>query len=356
MPQFGSITTFAGTGMLGYSGDSGPADKALLNDPFFCVFDRDGDLLFADTDNNVVRRVDRQTGRISTLIGSGRKGYEGDGGPALRTAFNNLVAIAVTEDGDIFLVDRLNARVRKFSAKTGLVTTVAGDGTKAYGGDGGPGEKAQLKEPHDCVLDGKGGLLICDVADCRVRRLDRKSGIITTFAGTGVRRGEGDGGPAARASFAGSRAIALHPQNGDVYICEREGNVIRRVDGKTGIVSPFAGTGQKGYTGDNGPAKEATFNGPKGLHCDRQGNLYVVDTENHAIRCIAAQTGIITTVAGGRRGAEGDGGPATAAGLDRPHGVFLGRDGALYIADSENHRIRRADPILTRAINPLFRG
>lgn len=342
MPEFGTITTFVGTGVPGYSGDGGPAERAQINNPFFCVFDREGNLYIAEGDGNVVRRIERGSGRISTVVGSGRKGYEGDGGPASKTAFNNLVAIAVAENGDIYLVDRLNARVRRYEAKMGLVTTVAGDGTKGYAGDGGPGAKAQLKEPHDCVFDGKGGLLIADVADSRVRRLDLKTGEISTIAGTGVKVRSGDGGPADKAGFAGSRALAVDPRNSDIYVVEREGNSIRRIDGRTGIVTPFAGTGKNGYEGDGGPAMKATFNGPKGLFCDVKGNLYVIDTENHAIRCIDPMTGNITTVAGGRRGPGGDGGPATAAGLDRPHGVCIGPDGALYIADSENHRIRRA--------------
>jgi streptogramin lyase len=337
----GIITTVAGTGVLGYQGDGDLAVKARLNNPYFCVFDREGHLLFADTDNEVVRRIDRKTGRIATVVGCGKKGFSGDKGRALGATFSNLVAIAVDANGDIYLVDRLNCRVRKYSAETKMVTTVAGDGTKAYGGDGGQGTQAQLKEPHDCVLDGKGGLLICDVADSRVRRLDLKTGIITTFAGTGVKRSEGNGGPAREAGFAGSRAIALDPRNGDVYICEREGNTIRRVDGRTKTVTHFAGTGKKGYEGDGSPATEATFNGPKGLYCDREGNLFVVDTENHAIRRIDGNSGIVTTVAGGRRGPEGDAKPAIEAGLNRPHGVAIGPDNALYIADSENHRIRK---------------
>jgi sugar lactone lactonase YvrE len=343
MLTYGNITTFAGTGTPAFGGDGGPADKAGLNDPFYCVFDRDGNLFIAESGNCAVRRVERKSGRLTTVAGIGKKGYEGDGGPAVRAAFNDLVAMAV-DNHDLYLMDRLNCRVRKVDGRSGMVTTVAGDGTKAYGGDDGPGVKAQLKEPHDCVLDGKGGLLIADVADSRVRRLDLKTGIITTFAGTGGRTRTGDGGLAKEASFAGARALAVDPRDGTVYVCEREGNAIRRIDGKSGIVTPYAGTGKKGYDGDGGPALRATFNGPKSLFCDKQGNLLVVDTENHAIRLIDGRTGIITTVAGGHKGPDGDGGPATAAGLARPHGVAIGPDNALYIADSENDRVRRVEP------------
>lgn len=344
MLNFGNITTFAGTGTPGYDGDGGPAERALLNDPFFCAFDRAGNLFVAEAGNNTVRRIDRRSGRIITVAGTGKKGFEGDGGPALKATFNNLVAMAVDPaNGDLYLVDRLNGRVRRVDARTSVITTVAGDGSRSYGGDGGPGDQAQMKEPHDCALDGKGGLLIADVADSRVRRLDLKTGVLTTFAGTGGKVRTGDGGPAREASFAGARALAIDSRDGSLYICEREGNTLRRVDGKTGTVMHFAGTGAKGYSGDGGPARLATFNGPKSLFCDLEGNLLVVDTENHAIRLIDGKTGIITTVAGGRRGPEGDRGNALAAGLNRPHGVAVGPDGALYIADSENHRIRRVE-------------
>lgn len=338
MRDFGTITTVAGTGAPGYGGDGGAADKAGVNNPFFCAFDRDGNLYFADTGNAVVRRVDR-AGRISTAVG--RSGPPPQPTPPGQKPPENLVAIAVTPDGDIYMVERISRMVRRWEKKTGQVSIVAGTGTAGYSGDGGPGPQAQMKEPHDCALDNRDGLFICDVADSRVRRLDLKTGILTTYAGTGVRRHEGDGGPAEKASLAGSRALAVNPKTGDVYICEREGNTIRKVDSRTGIITPFAGTGQKGYNGDGGPASAATFNGPKGLFCDRDGNLFIVDTENHAIRRVDNKTGILTTVAGGRRGSEGDGGPATAAGLNRPHGAALGPDGNLYIADSENNRIRQ---------------
>lgn len=341
MGNSGTITTFAGTGAPGYAGDGGPAVKAHLNNPFYCAFDREGNLFVAEQDNHCVRRIDARSGRIATVAGTGRNGFDGDNGPATKALLNGPVAVAVDTNGDVFIIDRVNARVRKVDGRDGVITTVAGDGTKAFGGDGGPGREAQLKEPHDGALDGRGGLLIADVADSRVRRLDLKTGIITTFAGTGSKKRDGDGGPAASAGFAGARAVAVHPREGTVFVCEREGNVIRRIDARTQIVTPYAGTGRKGYDGDGGSALSATFAGPKGLFCDADGNLYVVDTENHAIRRIDGHSGIITTVAGGRLGAEGDNGLAIQAGLARPHGVSLGVDRALYIADSENHRVRR---------------
>ena len=226
-----------------------------------------------------------------------------------------------------------------------MVSTVAGTGKKGYSGDGGKGIEAMLVEPNDCCLDGKGGLLIADVGDWRVRRLDLKTGLITTFAGTGRVTGKvdraklGDGGPADKAVIHGARAVCVDGK-GNTFICEREGNAVRRVDA-SGTITTFAGTGAKGYAGDGGDAAKATFNGPKGVRCDRDGNLFVVDTENHAIRRIDARTKVVTTVAGGRKGDGGDGGPAEKAGLDRPHGCVVDAEGVLYIADSNNHRVRR---------------
>lgn len=339
----GMITTFAGTGQAGHSGDGGTRERAELNNPFVCVFDKAGNMFVAESGANVVRKIEKGTGRVSTVVGASVKGFGGDGGPALAAAFDDLVCVAVVDNGDLYMIDRLNRRVRKYDAKRQTVETVLGDGTRNDSGDNGPGVRAALKEPHDCVLDGKGGLLVADVAACRVRRLDTKTGTVTTFAGTGARIRSGDGGPASAAGFAGTRALAIDRRDGSVYVCEREGNVVRKIDGKTGNVSSVAGTGQKGFTGDGGPAIRATFNGPKGLFCDRDGHLYITDTENHAIRRMDAKTGVLTTIAGGHKGPDGDNGPADKAGLNRPHGACTGPDGALYIADSENHRIRRVE-------------
>jgi sugar lactone lactonase YvrE len=243
-------------------------------------------------------------------------------------------------------VDRLNAVVRRVDGKTGVVTTAAGNGKKDFGGDGGKATEASLREPNDCCLDGRGGLLIADVADWRVRRLDLKTGTITTFAGTGRATGKidrtkiGDGGPADKAVIVGARAVCVDGR-GNTYICEREGNAVRRVDAK-GVITTVAGTGAKGAA--DGPALAATFNGPKAVRCDAAGNVLIVDTENHAVRRLDVKEGKVTTVAGGRKGTGGDGGEATAAGLDRPHGCVEDRDGTIYIADSNNHRVRRVAP------------
>ena len=341
--QPGIITTAAGAGSRGYTGDGGPAAAARLNEPFMCAFDAAGNLYIAEAMNHCVRRVDAATGIITTIAGAGEPGYAGDGGPAAAATFNQPYSLQADANGDVYIVDRLNCAVRKIDAATGIITTVAGTGEPGYSGDGGPGHRAQLREPNDCFLDGRGGLLIADVQDQRIRRLDLASGVITTFAGNGVKERGGDGRPAAEASLLGARAVCMDAA-GNTYIAEREGNGVRKVDAN-GLMSTIAGTGEFGYSGDGGPARAATWGGPKAIRCDREGNLLVVDTENHAIRRIelsgrGAANGIVTTIAGGRLGSGGDGGPATAAAMDRPHGAEVDARGNIYIADSNNHRVR----------------
>jgi NHL repeat len=339
MPVAGGwIHTIAGTGAKGYAGDGGPALQALLNEPFMCAFDTAGNLYVAEATNHCVRRIDTATGVITTVAGTGASGYTGDGGLATRATLNQPYSVQIDTNGDLYIVDRLNAVIRKVAAVTGLITTVAGTGAPGSSGDGGAGPLAQLREPNDCFLDGRGGLLIADVQDQRIRRLDVRSGIITTFVGTGEKARTGDGRPAAAASILGARAVCTDGR-GQTYICEREGNGIRRVDAH-GIMSTYAGTGERGYGGDGGPALAATWGAPKAIRCDRHDNVLVVDTENHAIRHIDAVTGVVTTIVGGRQSGDGDGGPAASAGLDRPHGCDVDAHGNIYIADSNNHRVR----------------
>jgi len=339
------ITTFAGSGKPGYSGDGGKATAAQFNQPFHLAFDKRGNLYVAEAFNHCIRKIDAATGIFTTVAGSGKKGYSGDGGPATKSTMNEAYAVSVANNGDLYVVDRLNAVIRRVDGQTGVISTVAGTGRPGYSGDGGKGTDAQLREPNDCCLDGQSGLLIADVADWRIRRLDLKTGVISTFAGIGRARGKvdrsqvGDGGPASKAIIVGARAVCVDGK-GNTYICEREGHAVRKVD-RTGSITTIAGTGKPGYDGDGADAKKATFNGPKAIRCDVDGNVYVVDTENHAIRKINAATGVVTTVAGGREGAGGDGGDSTKAELNRPHGCVINAAGVLFIADSGNHRIRR---------------
>lgn len=335
----GVIRSSVGTGAPGYTGDGGPAAKAALNQPFHCSEDRKGNFYVADVMNHCIRRVDAITGVITTVAGNGQKGYTGDGGPATKATMNEPYGVLPDRDGNLFIVDRLNAVIRRVDAKTGRISTYAGTGVKGYGGDGGPATQAQFKEPNALDLDPKGDLYIADVSDNRIRKVDHRTGIITTVCGTGKREFTGDGGPAAQAGIQGARGVAFD-RDGTMYICEREGNRVRKVDAKAGVITTIAGNGQKGYAGDGGPAAQATFNGPKWIHVGGDGHVYVVDTENHCVRQIHGKTGVIRTVAGGHEGPDGDGGPATKAGMGRPHGCWVDARGYLYTADTNNHRIR----------------
>ena len=339
MPDSPTIRTAVGTGDPGYSGDGGPASAAAINEPFMCAFDAVGNLFICEVGNHVIRRVDAGTGTVSTVAGTGEPGYSGDGSHATDARMCEPYSLAVDADGNIYIVDRLNAAVRRVDGDSGIITTVAGTGEPGYSGDGGPGNLAQLREPNDCFLDGRGGLLIADIQDQRIRRLDLNTGVIDTFAGTGEKVRSGDGRSATEAGIFGARAVCMDTA-GNTYIAEREGNGVRVIDAD-GVMGTLAGKDCVfGYSGDGGPALAAQWGGPKALRCDAAGNIMVVDTENHAIRRIDVSTGIVTTVAGGQLGGHGDGGPATGAGLDRPHGCEIAADGSIYIADSNNHRVR----------------
>jgi DNA-binding beta-propeller fold protein YncE len=336
------ITTAAGTGEKGYAGDGGPAARAQLNGPVDVGFDSAGNLYFSDTFNHCVRRVDARNNVIVTVAGCGEPGYSGDGGPAIHARFNEPYGIAVDKSGNVYVADRHNHCVRRVDAASGNVTTFAGTGSSGFSGDDGPAARAGMVEPNGLALDpGQTRLFVADVADHRLRVVDLASGTIWTFAGTGEAEHSGDGGPATKAGIYGARAVKI-AADGTVYILERQGSTLRAVDPRTGIVTTIAGTGLRSYTGDNGPALAATFDAPKELAIDRDGNLLIVDTENHAIRRIDLRSRTVVTIAGnGRQGGEGDGGPAVAASLDRPHGAAVAPDGSIYIGDTNNHRVRR---------------
>ena len=339
LAQKGIIQTVLGNGEEGWYGDGGPALEAACQLPYACEFDSQGNMIVCMGRQHRVRRMDARTGLISLVAGTGEGGYSGDGGPAVDAVINQPYGLAVDVNGDIYIAQRFDPAVRKIDGRTGVISTVAGTGEFGYGGDGGPGDEAMLREPNDLYLDGRGGLLIADIQDQRIRRVDLVTGTITTFAGTGEKSRAGDGGPAAKASLMGPRAVCMDSL-GNTYIAEREGNGVRRISAD-GTLSTIAGADSvSGHTGDGGPALAATWGAPKAIRCDLNDNVIVVDTENFAARRIDSRTGIVTTIAGGREGSGGDGGPAVEAGLSRAHGCGINGDGNLFIADTHNHRVR----------------
>jgi len=334
-----TIDSVAGNGNQGYSGDGGKAINAEMDNPFHVDIDATGRYLyFADCFNYRVRRIDLSQNTIENFAGTGIKGHSGDGGAALEAAIEEIYAIQVDNNGDVYICQRFNPTIRKIDAKTRTITTVAGTGQTGSGKDDIPATESPMIEPNDCVLDGRGGLLIADVQDQKIRRLDLTTGLIHAFAGTGEMEHSGDGEMATTASIFGARAVCVD-KRGNTYLCERGGNTIRQID-TNGIITTIAGTGGKGYTGDGKPAITATLNGPKAIRCDNDGNIVVVDTENHSIRLISVNDGLINTIGGGVEGPHGDGKDPLKAGMARPHGVVVGPDNEIYIADSENHRIR----------------
>ncbi len=335
----GVIQTVLGNGEDGWEGDGGPALEAACQLPYACEFDPQGNMVVCMGRQHLIRRMDAQTGIITRVCGNGEAGYAGDGGTALDAVINQPYGLAIDGNGDIYFAQRFDPAVRKIDARNGIVSTIAGTGEFGYGGDGGPGCEAMLKEPNDLFLDGRGGLLIADIQDQRIRRVDLASGVITTFAGTGEKSRDGDGRVATEASLMGPRAVCTD-QHGNVYVAEREGNGVRRIS-PGGILTTIAGAESVfGYSGDAGPALAATWGAPKAMRCDLEDNIIVVDTENFAVRRIDPRTGIVTTIAGGREGGEGDGGPAVEAGLSRAHGCGISTDGNLYVADTHNNRVR----------------
>src|SRR5688572_6826639 len=286
-----TVSTFAGTGSKGFSGDGGPAINAQLNDPTGIVRGRDGALYICDTANHRIRKV-TPDGKISTLAGSGERGWSGDGGPATEAKLNEPYEVRLDTAGNLFWVERLSHTVRKRDAKTGFITTIVGVGTNGFSGDGGPANQAKLNDPHSIGFDKAGDLYIADVRNHRLRKVDMKTGIISTFAGNGERMPTPDGAPFASAPLHGPRAFDFD-KAGNLWLALREGNAILKLDLAKGTVHHMAGNGTKGLTGDGGPAKGASLNGPKGLSVAPDGRIYIADTENHAIRMIDVRQGSI---------------------------------------------------------------
>jgi sugar lactone lactonase YvrE len=330
-----SVATVIGNGSPGFS-------DAQVNNPYGVTIGRDGSLYFCDLDNQRIRRLDLKTGRTTNIAGNGQRAYGGDGGPATAGSLNMPHEIAFDARGNLFIAERDNHVVRRVDAVNGVLSTLAGTGVAGFSGDGGPAREAQLRQPHSIALGPDGRLLICDVGNHRIRAVNLSNERIDTIGGTGERLPTPDGAPLKNTPLNGPRTM-VQDSDGTIYLALREGNALYRIVPKTGTLHHLAGTGEQGYAGDEGPARQAKLAGPKGLALAGR-SLYLADTESHTIRRVDLVTGIITTVLGtGVRGDGPDGDPLQCK-LARPHGVFAAADGALYVGDSEAHRIRVLRP------------
>ncbi len=298
-----------------------------VNNPYGLSIGPDGALYICEIGNHVVSRLDLKTKELTAVAGTRQKGYAGDGGLAAEATLNEPYEVRFDKAGNLYFADMQNNVVQRVDRKSKKISTIAGNGSAGFSGDGGPATQAQFKQPHSIAFDHDGNLLVCDIGNNRVRRVDMRTGIINTFAGTGEKKPTPDGAPLAGTALNGPRAIDVDAK-GNLYLALREGNAIYRIDPVAKVITLVAGTGEKGYTGDGGPATQAKLSGPKGVALSPDGGLYIADTESHTIRRIDLKTGVIRTVLG-----DGTRGP-----LARPHGVFVDNKGILYVDDSENNR------------------
>jgi sugar lactone lactonase YvrE len=388
----GIIVTIAGTGEPGYAGDSGPALKALLNEPK-TVTVAGSFLYIADAENHRIRRLDLASGVITTIAGGGpgaqvpssagpsKRGssiededpladpaakedryvqlpdqsgtvrfltgtaeqgrFRGDGGLAENATLNFPSAMAVDSRGTLYIADTFNHRIRRVDPETGVISTLAGNGTRRFSGDNGPADKAALNEPVALALDERAGrLYIADLANYRVRAVELATRRILTYAGSGGSDYDGDGQPAIEAGLAGPSGLALDP-DGHLYIADTFSGRIRVVDARSGIISTVAGDGTQ-YHYQNVPNEFSTaLSRPAGIALAANGRLYITDSDNHLIRMWNPKSKIITAIAGsGSAQFAGDGGPALNCSLNYPFGIAVDKQGNVYIADTFNHRIR----------------
>ncbi len=338
------VTTILGTGQSGWSGDGGPGVAARCGGPFGIVVGPDDAIYVCEIDSHVIRRIDSKTQVVTTVAGTGGTfGHAGDGGPATKALLYEPYEVRFDRDGNMFFVEMKGEVVRRVDTRTGIISTVAGNGTAGFSGDGGPATKAQLKQPHSIIFDDAGRLYVCDIGNHRVRRVNLETGIIETFAGTGQPKLTADGSPVQGTPLNGPRALDYDGRDG-LYLALREGNALYRIDLKAMTYQHLAGTGKSGYSGDGGPAKVAQLAGPKGVSLSLEGDVYLADTESHTIRVIRKSSGIIETLVGDGKLGDGPDGDPRQCRLARPHGVYVDGSGNVYIGDSSNHRVRMYKP------------
>ena len=331
----------AGTGVQGSSGDGGASTSAQCNYPDGVSVDISGNVYIADTFNNKIRKV-TSTGIITTIAGTGTAGSTGDGGAATSAQLGYPQGVSVDISGKVYIADRNNNKIRKVTS-TGIITTIAGTGVGGANGVGGAATSAQLNNPFAVAVDISGNVYIADYWNYQIRKVTI-AGILTTIAGTFSPGSTGDGGAATNAQLNGPSWVSVDI-SGNVYIADSGNNKIRKVT-NTGIITTIAGTGATGSSGDFGAATSAQLNNPWGVSVDISGNVYIADTDKNKIRMVTS-TGFIITFAGtGATGSSGDGGAATSAQLNSPAGVSVDISGNLYIADYANSKIRVVAPQL----------
>ena len=330
------ITTIAGDSVQGYNGDNIAATTAKLYGPYSTAVDTAGNLYIADLDNNRVRKVNT-AGIITTIAGNGVAGYSGDDSAATLAKLDGPAGVAVDASGNVYIADDYNSRIRKVNT-SGIITTIAGTGVNGYSGDNGPSTAAEINDPHGIAVDAIGNVYICDELNSRVRIINIM-GIITTIAGTGLPGYSGDNTEATSAEIDHPYGVAVD-LTGNIYFTEWTNNCVRKIN-TAGIITTIAGGNPTlGFSGDKGPATAADFHIPIGIAIDKAGNIFIGDSYNNRVRKID-QTGIITTYAGtGLEGYSGDNGPAIDAELYGPIGITVDISGNLYIADYSNGRIR----------------
>jgi streptogramin lyase len=332
------VINLAGTGKAGFQGEGGPAVSAELNNPFGVIRGPDGCIWFCEYSGNLVRRINSD-GTLSTIVGDGNKDYRGDGGPARQASLNMPHEIRFGPDRKLYIADMGNHVIRRVDLETDKIDTIAGTGEPGYSGDGGPAVRAQLKQPHSIQFGPDGILYICDIGNHAIRAVDVNTGMITTFAGGKPAGPTLDGTRLIDATFHGPRSIDFDKQ-GDMWLATREGNQVFRIAIKEQRVWHIAGTGEKGFAGHGGNAKLAKLSGPKGIAIDSQGGVWLADTESHSVRRIREDGAGIDLVAGTGDAGDGPSGEALRCRLNRLHGIYVDNDDSILIGDSESHRIR----------------
>ncbi len=332
------ITTFAGSGYLGYSGDNGPSRMAQLNRCSGVAFDGTGNVYIADRDNNVVRRIN-PLGIITTFAGTDTAGYSGDGQAAGIARLNRPCAVATDAANNVYIADEGNNVIRIVSAASGFINTYAGNNIAGYSGDNAAADSASLNDPQGIAIDAAGNLYIADAGNHVVREVN-VAGTISTIAGNGSLGYSGDGGSAIGAALSSPSGVAVDPA-GNVYIADINNNVVRKVFSADGTIVTFAGDGYPGFGGDGGPATAAQFSFPSSVSVDNAGSVYITDEGNNTVRRVDS-LGTISVFAGTPRtnGYTGDNGLATAAQLNSPSDVAADGWGRIYIADYGNNVIR----------------